>query len=451
MAENKSIIGSVNVTSTQIKCPGCGTSIGIQFDPSTATLTCPFCGLSSKLAAAQKGAVAEELDFNSAIQRASVDWGKYKKLIVCSNCGGQSVYDTEQVTGACPFCGSTSVAPAAEIDQIMAPNAIIPFSVGREQVQDLFVNYAKKKTLVNKKVLNCKLENLVGIYVPYWTFDAFTASFYDAYRNLGQAGYVPANGNWYQYIDDIPVFASARLRHPFISKVQTFDFTKAVPYSPEYLAGIPAERYTFGLNDSWEYVKTQITKILKKSVHRFNRDLRVDDIFTRYYDVKFRYVLAPIYLATYKFGKLTFPVAINGQTGETYCDVPTHIKKLIILAIIAFIVASVLRLIARDLTDQGLVKDCVDRSRNRRNEIDKCLFQMTADLQCPEIDRVQEAGHMDPHGHISQHGRGRKDNDIDQQILRFVYHRKDHDCAQKLKDRILGDNIAELFDSGKEP
>lgn len=342
MAENKSIIGSVNVTSTQIKCPGCGTSIGIQFDPSTATLTCPFCGLSSKLAAAQKGAVAEELDFNSAIQRASVDWGKYKKLIVCSNCGGQSVYDTEQVTGACPFCGSTSVAPAAEIDQIMAPNAIIPFSVGREQVQDLFVNYAKKKSLVNKKVLNCKLENLVGIYVPYWTFDTFTASFYDAYRNLGQAGYVPANGNWYQYIDDIPVFASARLRHPFISKVQTFDFTKAVPYSPEYLAGIPAERYTFGLNDSWEYVKTQITKMLKKSVHRFNRDLRVDDIFTRYYDVKFRYVLAPIYLATYKFGKLTFPVAINGQTGETYCEVPTHIKKLIILAIIAFIVASVL-------------------------------------------------------------------------------------------------------------
>ena len=30
------------------------------------------------------------------------------------------------------------------------------------------------------------------------------------------------------------------------------------------------------------------------------------------------------------------------QTGETYCDVPTHVKKLIILAIIALIVASVL-------------------------------------------------------------------------------------------------------------
>ncbi len=342
MSENISVIGSINVSSTKIKCPGCGTSIDIKFDPATATLTCPFCGLSSQLPAPQKDAVAEELDFNSAIQRASVDWGKYKKLIVCSNCGGQSVYDSEQVTGACPFCGSTSVAPAAEIDQIMVPNAVIPFSVSRNQTQDLFVNYAKKKTLVNKKVLNCKLENLVGIYVPYWTFDAYTASFYYAYRDLGQAGYDHVNGNWYQNIDDISVFASARLRHPFISKVQKFDFAKAIPYSPEYLAGIPAERYTLGLNDGWEIAKTQITKILKKAVHRFNRHLRVDDIVTSYYDVKFRYVLAPIYLATYRFGKLTFPVAINGQTGDIYCDVPTHLQKLIILAIIGLLVATAL-------------------------------------------------------------------------------------------------------------
>ena len=70
-------------------------------------------------------------------------------------------------------------------------------------------------------------------------------------------------------------------------------------------------------------------------MNNYNRHLRVEEIVTNHYDVKFRYVLAPIYLATYRFGKQTFPVAINGQTGETYCDVPTNIKKLIILGIIA--------------------------------------------------------------------------------------------------------------------
>ena len=341
MSENKSVIGGINVTSTDIKCPGCGTSIGIKFDPVTASLTCPFCGLSTTIPTPQKGAVAEELDFNSALQRASADWGHYMKLIVCSNCGGQALYDVEQVSGACPFCGSSSVAPAAETDKIMVPNAIIPFSVSKEQTQEMFIKFAKKKKLVNKKVFNCQLENVVGIYVPYWTFDTYTASYYYAYRDLGMnAGYDHINGTWYQYIDDIPVFATDRLRHPFISKIQKFDFEKAVPYSPQYIAGIPAERYTLGLNEGWERSKDQITKILKKAVHRFNNHLRVEDIATNYYNVKFRYLLAPVYLATYKFGKKTLPVAINGQTGETYCDVPTNIKKIIVLGTIALIIAS---------------------------------------------------------------------------------------------------------------
>lgn len=75
-------------------------------------------------------------------------------------------------------------------------------------------------------------------------------------------------------------------------------------------------------------------------MNNYNRHLRVEEIVTNHYDVKFRYVLAPIYLATYRFGKQTFPVAINGQTGETYCDVPTNIKKLIIFLIIALFAAA---------------------------------------------------------------------------------------------------------------
>ena len=335
MSENNSVISSVNVTSTDIKCPGCGTSIGINFDPSTANLTCPFCGLSTKLPTPQDGAVAKELDFNTALQRASMDWGRYKKLIVCSNCGGQTIYDSEQVSGACPYCGSTSVAPAAETDQVMVPNAIIPFSISREQAQDLFIEFVKKKMLVNKKVFDCKLEKLVGMYLPFWTFDALTASTYSAFfRENPNDNLRTITGNWYQNIDDILVFASNRIRNPYITRVLDYDVKKAVPYSSEYLAGIPAERYTLGLNDSWEYSKKQITEILKKDVHRTDRRLQVDEIATNYYNVKFRYLLAPIYLAKYSLGKNSYFVAINGQTGKTCCDVPTIIGKIIMFSVI---------------------------------------------------------------------------------------------------------------------
>ena len=330
-------ISSINVTSTDIKCPGCGTSIGISFDPNTTSMACPFCGLSIKLPTPQSGSVAEELDFNTALQRASVDWGRYKKLIVCSNCGGQTVYDSEQVTGACPFCGSTSVAPAAENSQIMVPNAVIPFSFSKEQAQDYFVDFVKRKKLVKKGVLDCKLEKVVGIYLPYWTFDALTASAYTGhYPNTKDY----ATYYWYQNFDDVLIFASDRLRHPFISKVQQFEFDKAVPYSPEYLAGIPAERYTLGLNEGWEQTKKQIKAKLKNIIYRNSGDLLVDRIATDFYNVKFRCLLAPMYLATYRFGDKTFQVAINGQTGKTYCDVPTKIKTIILLGILGLFIGA---------------------------------------------------------------------------------------------------------------
>lgn len=346
MSEIRKAIGGVSVTNTDIKCLGCGAS-NIKFDPATGTLSCPFCGLSTQLPTPQQGAVAAELDFNTALQRASVDWGRSKKLIVCANCGGQTVYDSEQVTGSCPFCGSTSVTPAAETNQIMVPNAVIPFAFSKEECQDRFLEFVKKKKLVNKKVFNCKLDKVVGLYLPFWTFDTYTASSYYAFRNNGVgAPSDHVNGVWYENIDDVVVFASNRVYHPFISKVQKFDFEKAVPYSPEYLAGFPAERYTLGLNDSWDRSKTLITSKLKKDVHRYNRNLRVIDIATNYYNVKFRCLLAPVYLATYRFGNKILPVAINGQTGETFCDVPTRIKRIILLVLLAMIIISIIEIIA---------------------------------------------------------------------------------------------------------
>ncbi|MBO4636089.1 MAG: hypothetical protein J5685_02975 [Clostridiales bacterium] len=335
MSENRKVISSVNVTSTDIKCPGCGTSVGLKFDPSTATLSCPYCGLSTQLPTPEDGAVAEELDFNSALQRASVDWGRSKKLIVCDNCGGQTVYDSEQVTGACPFCGSTSVAPASENDSIMETNAVIPFAVSKDEVQDHFISFLKKKKLVKKKAFDCKLENIIGIYLPYWTFDAYTASSYNATRNNGpQAPSDNVTGNWYQDIDDIVIFASDNLRHPYLSMIRDFDFEKAVPYSPEYLAGILAERYSLGLNDAWERSKKLITEKLKKDVRRSDSRLLVKEITTNYYNVKFRCLLAPVYTARYRYGKDTYQVAVNGQTGKTFCQVPTMTERIVFFVIL---------------------------------------------------------------------------------------------------------------------
>ena len=336
MSQNFRVIEGVSVTSTDVRCPGCGATIGVKFDPETATLECPFCGLSSQLPAPEDGAAVEELDFNSALQRASVDWGRLKKVVQCSNCGGQTLYDAEQITGACPFCGSTSVAPAAENPQIMAPNAVIPFSITKEQCQQIFVGYLKRSSMVYKKAYDCKLENLTGIYLPFWTFDAYSVSSFVASPGTdAPEGAKYLQGVYNQYIDDIPIYASKKFRSPYMAKVMDYKFEQAVPYSPEYLAGIPAERYTVGLNESWERARAQTDKDLRRALERKNHViLYVTRLTTKFYNVKFRYLLAPMYFATYTYGRKTYKVIINGQTGKTIFPVPRYTAKLAVIAAI---------------------------------------------------------------------------------------------------------------------
>ena len=335
------IIGAVNVSSTEVKCPGCGASIGVKYDPETLNMTCPFCGLVSQLPQPGTVPVMQELDFNSALQRASVNWGNIKKMIVCANCGGQTIFDAEQVTGACPFCGSTSVTPAAENSQIMAPQAVIPFGISKEQTQLCFENFINSSHVASKKVYGCKLENVTGIYLPFWTYDTLTVSNYFAHHS--ETKYTPRQefrGILNQFYDDLVIYGSDKIRNQNIKKVQDFDFQRMVPYSPKYLAGIPAERYTVGLNDGWERAKEQIRAKIRRTLQRkFFMKAAIDAIYTSYYNVKFRYVLAPIYLATFTCGKKTHSVAINGQTGKAYCKFPTFLGKLVVIPLVVILAA----------------------------------------------------------------------------------------------------------------
>ena len=346
MAENIQVINEVTISNTDVKCPGCGATV--KYDPATLKMLCPFCGTSRELPQPEAGAVIEELDFNTAVQRASVNWGTVRKLIVCKNCGGQALYDASQVSGCCPFCGSTSVMPAAENEQIMAPGALIPFAVDSDKAKRCFVDHVKRRRFVPKAVQEVKLDNFIGLYLPFWTFDTDTVSSYEAtigYRHSDSDGntyytYKRFKGVCNQFIDDMIVFATDKVRHPQISKVQNFYFDRLVPYAPEYLAGFVAERYTVGLNDGWERAKVQIKDTLKKQIGEFEKKrnrgdmVKTVNLSTNYYNVKFKYILAPMYLATYTYGGRQFSVAINGQSGAVSCDTPSYLWKIILFIIL---------------------------------------------------------------------------------------------------------------------
>ena len=346
MAENIQVINEVTMSDTDVKCPGCGATV--KYDPATLKMVCPFCGATKELPPPEAGAIIEELDFNTAIQRASVNWGTVRKLIVCSNCGAQTLYDASQVSGLCPFCGSTSVMPASENEQIMSPGALIPFSIDNMTAAKRFAERLRYAHFIPKAALNSRLENFIGVYLPFWTFDTDTVSSYIA--KIGFEHSDSEGGTYYtykkykgvrnQFIDDMVVYGTDKIRSPQITKVQEYNFSKLVPYKPEYLAGFAAERYTVGLNDAWERAKILINNKLKNDIGQYEKGIHRGDIVkgvdlsTNYYNVKFKYILAPMYFATYTYGKRTYTVVINGQTGAVDCATPSNLGRIILFIIL---------------------------------------------------------------------------------------------------------------------
>ena len=100
------------------KCPSCGGTM--IFKPGWDSLLCQSCGHKEVIPELVSKIPVEELDFLTAQNTASHDWGMEAKVVVCKQCGAQTIQNRLQLSGLCPFCGSTTVEQADPEKDIMA-------------------------------------------------------------------------------------------------------------------------------------------------------------------------------------------------------------------------------------------------------------------------------------------------------------------------------------------
>ena len=302
----------------------------------------------------EAGKDIEELDFESAKLRKSLDWGTSTKQLICKNCAAEAMYDEAETAGCCPFCGSTQVMPVDNDENVMAPQGVVPFEVSNDKAGQLFKGWLKGKFFAPKVAKEtCKAENFQGLYLPYWTYDTNTTSSYDAKLGFDKregdktvTTWRHYRGIYQEFIDDQVVYASRKTKNQFINNVSTFDFAKLKPYDPQFISGFVAERYTLGLDDGWAVAKEEIKRRIKSNLssklrRQHNAD-RVGELqmSTSFDDVTFKYILAPIWIANYKFNGKEYSFAVNGQTGKVSGSSPISGLKvfLTILAILAVII-----------------------------------------------------------------------------------------------------------------
>lgn len=336
--------------STDEKCPNCGATVS--FDPAIGKLHCDYCGFECELPKPEGAKEVCEMDFYATMKRESFEWGAEKKSVQCKSCGAVSIYDALETSAVCPFCGSNQVMAASD-EKSIAPGGVCPFTVTKENAGTAFTKWISKKFFAPSKAKkNARPDAFQGVYLPYWTYDSHTFSFYSARAGFDRTvkkgdktetvtDWRHVEGYYQKFFDDVTVVASKRHGDTSVKDCEPFDLMKAVPYDPKLLAGFAAERYSIGLEEGWELAQKTMQSKLKEEVRdevkrKWHAD-RADSVklSTDYIKVTYKYLLVPIWVSSYKYNDKIYQFVVNGQTGKVGGKSPVSVWKVLLTVLLS--------------------------------------------------------------------------------------------------------------------
>jgi len=266
-------------------------------------------------------------------------------------------FDERTTSKSCVFCGSASVLEQTANRNALRPESLIPLDVGRAAVEKEFRAWLARLWFRPTALQSQREFAAVGVYVPFWTFDASVHSDWSAdsgtyyyvteptvvivngrpsvrMRQVQKVRWEPAWGARDDVYDDLLVNASKGLPEKLALELGSFDTKALVPYRPEYLAGWRAEEYAVDLEAGFAGA---LRTIEARQAERCggdvpgdtHRDLRVQN---RLADVRWKHVLLPVWSLTYRFQGRGYGVLVHGQTGKVVGEAPYSWIKILLLA-----------------------------------------------------------------------------------------------------------------------
>jgi len=349
-------------------CPKCGAEV--DFDAATGALLCSFCGYNATIPVTQQQ--IQEYDLETALKQMlaapqQMGYGEGKRSIKCESCGAVNTVDAQVISTECAFCGSNQVVPQEHVAQVVKPESLLPFKVDQARAvaefrQWLGGGFFRPNPV--KKIAREADARLQGVYLPFWTFDALTSSWWQAEaghfyyedesfwttddkgkrvqstRKVQKVRWEPASGRLQLQFDDVLVPASQSIDRAMIERIYPFETKALVPYEPKFLSGWGAEAYTIDLRGGWQtgqqLVENQVRSACAQQVPGdTQRNLQVKTTFS---NMTYKHVLFPVWIASYRYGDKIYHFLVNGQTGEVQGEAPiSWIKVALVVAVIVII------------------------------------------------------------------------------------------------------------------
>lgn len=318
------------------RCPNCDGVTAYSTD--NGGLTCTYCGYHEAPQNEIVGRQAAEFEFTvETMQRAVHGWGEERKELVCQSCAAHTTLPVSLLTHTCPFCGSNKVVQAKAPQDVLRPRFLVPFVVTTETCRSVMTEWLGSSWMLPKELNRLgRGTEFTPIYIPFWTFDSRARAGWRAEvaKKVQRGGKTKTVWRWEsgsvsRLFDDLLVSGTTKLSRLLLQQVRQYDLGNLVPYEPSYLAGIQAQAYDVTLDDAWTQVRARMREQTRKACRdkASSQRMRNFSMNLDFSDESWRYILLPLYLATFRYGEESYQVLINGQTGKIAGQRPVDWRK----------------------------------------------------------------------------------------------------------------------------
>ncbi|MCD7936207.1 MAG: hypothetical protein LUG98_05045 [Tannerellaceae bacterium] len=336
-------------------CESCGAQL--TYKPGTDSLCCTHCGAYTAIEV-KRVDVVEELDFLKYASEVEELNNRQVKVIHCRQCGGESTVEEHIKSTACPYCNAPLIESDIHAERLIKPAYLLPFHVSHESIHSHMSRWLKGLWFAPGKLKKQAFhtQDLKGVYIPVWTYDAQTETDYrgqrgDNYfvtvgsgknkRTVMRTRWTFRSGQVSLFFDDVMVPASGLVLKPVMDKIQGWDTRNLVEADPKFLSGFITEKYRINLRDGFRTARSVMESKIRDAVRRQigGDQQRIISSDTKFNDVRFKLILLPVYISTYMYRHKLYHFYVNGRTGHITGDRPYSVVKIVctVLAILAAI------------------------------------------------------------------------------------------------------------------
>jgi hypothetical protein len=224
----------------------------------------------------------------------------------------------------------------------LKPDLVIPFKLDKAAAKAALVKHYEGKPFLPQffKDEN-RIEEIKGVYIPFWLFDAtcdchgtfkcgVLRSWTDGRNRYTETKYYSVVREGSVIYEKVPVDGASKVPDNLMESIEPFEYNALVDFQTAYLSGYFANVYDVDAQACIPHAEKRMSEtsmgLLQGSISGYNSvELERSDV--SFHAAHSSYALLPVWMLSTTYKGTIYSFAMNGQTGRLAGDLPVDSGK----------------------------------------------------------------------------------------------------------------------------